>query len=108
MIPCTIFSKDGPNNSFSSPLQYECGFPAIKCGYTLSHSVISDLCDPMDCSTPLSMGLLRQEYWSGLPFPSPEDLTDPGVGPPFLVSPTLTGRFFTTAPPRGEVYFPYP
>ena len=57
---------------------------------------------------PLSMGLLRQEYWSGLPFPSPGNLTDPGIGPPSLVSPTLTGRFFTTAPPRGEVYFPYP
>ena len=35
----------------------------------------------MDCSpqAPLSMGLPRQEYWSGLPFPSPGDLLDPGV-----------------------------
>ena len=32
---------------------------------------------------PLSMGLLRQEYWSGLPFPSPEDLPDPGTEPTF-------------------------
>ena len=78
MIPCTIFSKDGPNNSFSSPLQYECGFPAIKCGYTLSHSVISDLCDPMDCSTPgsslhgtsqarilewVAISFSRESYW---------------------------------------------
>ena len=31
------------------------------------------LCDPMD---PLSVGFSRQEYWSGLPFPSPEDLPD--------------------------------
>ena len=30
---------------------------------------------------PLSMGFPRQEYWSGLPFPSPEDLPDPGIGP---------------------------
>ena len=30
---------------------------------------------------PLSMGLLRQEYWSGLPFPSPGDLPDPGIKP---------------------------
>ena len=39
--------------------------------------------DPMDCSlqVPLSMGLSRQEYWSGLPFPSPEDLPDPGIKP---------------------------
>ena len=35
---------------------------------------------------PLSMGFSRQEYWSGLPFPSPEDLPDPGIEPG---SPTL-------------------
>ena len=35
---------------------------------------------------PLSMGFPRQEYWSGLPFPSPEDLPDPGIEPGF---PTL-------------------
>ena len=33
------------------------------------------------CQTPLSMGFSRQEYWSGLPFPSPEDLSDPGIKP---------------------------
>ena len=34
----------------------------------------------------LSMGFSRQEYWSGLPFPSPEDLPNPGIepGPPAL------------------------
>ena len=31
--------------------------------------------------TPLSMGVSRQEYWSGLPFPSPKDLPDPGIEP---------------------------
>ena len=31
--------------------------------------------------TPLSMGFSRQEYWNGLPFPSPEDLLDPGIKP---------------------------
>ena len=39
------------------------------------------LCDPMDCSPQdfsLSIGFPRQEYCSGLPFPSPEDLPDPG------------------------------
>ena len=37
----------------------------------------------MDCSyqAPLSMGFSRQEYWSGLPFPSPGDLPDPGIEP---------------------------
>ena len=37
-----------------------------------SRSVVSDSLDPMDCSqAPLSIGFSRQEYWSGLPFPSP-------------------------------------
>ena len=41
------------------------------------------LCDPTDCShpSPLSTGFPRQEYWSGLPFPSPGDLPDPGIEP---------------------------
>ena len=46
---------------------------------------------------PLSMGFSRQEYWSGLPFPTPGDLPDPGIKPASLVSPALTGRFFTTS-----------
>ena len=33
------------------------------------------------CQSPLSMGFSRQEYWSGLSFPSPEDLPDPGIKP---------------------------
>ena len=44
---------------------------------------------------PLSMRFSRQEYWSGLPFPSPGDLPDPGIEPASLTSPTLAGRFFT-------------
>ena len=41
------------------------------------------LCDLMDCSlqAPLSMGLPRQEHWSGLPFSSPGDLPNPGIEP---------------------------
>ena len=38
---------------------------------------------------PLSMGFPRQEYWSGLPFPSPGPLPDPETEPASLVSPTL-------------------
>ena len=49
--------------------------------------------------TPLSMGFPRQQYWSGLPFPTPGDLSDPGIKPPSLESPALAGRFFTTVPP---------
>ena len=49
------------------------------------------------CKAPLSMGFSRQEYWSGLPFPSPEDLPDPGTEPTSLMSPALAGRFFITS-----------
>ena len=42
------------------------------------------------------MGFSRQEYWSGLPFPSPGDLPDPGIEP---ASPALIGGFFTAEPP---------
>ena len=48
---------------------------------------------PTDCSLSGSSvhRILRQEYWSGLPFPSPGDLPDPSP-----VSPALAGGFFTT------------
>ena len=40
-----------------------------------------------------------QEYWSGLPFPSPGDILGPGIEPAFFASPALAGRFFTISPP---------
>ena len=43
------------------------------------------------------MGLSKQEYWSGLPWPPPGDLPDPGIEPTSLMSPALAGRFFTTS-----------
>ena len=45
----------------------------------------------------LSMGFLRQEYWSGLPCLPPGDLPDPGIEPAALMSPSLAGRLFTTS-----------
>ena len=62
--------------------------------------------DPMDCSPPSSsvyIGFSRQEYWSGLPFPTPRNLPDPGIKPASLASPALTGGFFTTEPPGKPV-----
>ena len=46
---------------------------------------------------PLSMGFSRQEYWSGLPFPSPGDLPDAGTEPASLASPALQVDFFTNS-----------
>ena len=63
--------------------------------------VVSDLASfaaswSVACQAPLSFGYPKQEYWSGLPFPSPGDLINPGTEPG---SPTLAGIFFPTEPP---------
>ena len=62
------------------------------------------LCTPMDCSPPVSSihRISQQEYWSGLSFPSPGDLPNPGIK---SVSPGLAGRFFTTEPPEKLPYY---
>ena len=52
------------------------------------------------CQAPLSVGFPRQEHWSGLPFPSLGDLSDPGMEPSSPASLALAGRFFTTEPLR--------
>ena len=57
------------------------------------------LCKPLDepaSQSHLSMGFPRQEYWSGLPFPTLGVLPDPGIKAASLASPTLSGRFITT------------
>ena len=48
---------------------------------------------------PLSMEFSRQEYWSGLSFPPPGDLPDPGIEPTSPEAPALSGGFFITEPP---------
>ena len=51
----------------------------------------------MACQAPLSMGFSRQEYWSGLPFPSLGVLPNTGIEPMSLMSPALAGGLFTTS-----------
>ena len=65
------------------------------------------LCHPVDCSPPGSsvLGFPRQEYWSGLPFPAPGDLPDPGTEATSLASPAFAGGFFTIVPP-GNLFSP--
>ena len=61
---------------------------------------MSDSCDPVACGPLASSvsGILREEYWSGLPFSPPGDLPDPGIEPVSLECPALAGGFFTTVP----------
>ena len=56
----------------------------------LKSSIVSDSATPWTVAhqSPLSMGFTRQEYWNGLPFPSPGDLPDSGIEP----RSTCTGR----------------
>ena len=68
----------------------------------LNHFSRVRLCvDPIDGSLPgfPSLGFSRQEYWSGLPLPSPGDFPDPGIEP---TSCSLASRFFTTTEPPGK------
>ena len=60
------------------------------------------LCDPMDYSPPgsPSMGFSRQEYWSGLPLPSPRDLPNPGIK---HRSPILQADSLPSEPPIGPI-----
>ena len=51
------------------------------------------------------MGFSRQEHWSGLPFPSPRDLPNPGIESLVLMSPALAGKFFTTSATREAISF---
>ena len=51
------------------------------------------------CQAPLSMEFSRQEYWIGLPFPPPGDLSDSEAEPVSLASPALADGFCTTEPP---------
>ena len=66
-------------------------------------SVVSDSLRPYGLyslpGSSLSMGFSRQEYQSGLPCPSPEDLPSPGIEPRSPESPALAGGFFTSEPP---------
>ena len=65
------------------------------CVCLLSHIRLSEIPWTLAHQASLSLGFLRQEYWRGLPFPSPGNLPDPGIE---LVSPALVGRFFTAEP----------
>ena len=56
----------------------------------------------------LCMGFPRQEYWSGLPFPTPGDLPDPGIKLTSPAAPALAGRVFTAELPVKPLCYHYP
>ena len=85
---CTNYSK---MQYFSVAIyQYICDIYwtcVCVCMCVLVAQTCPTLCHPTDCNPPSSSvhGILQAKYWSGLPFPSPEDLPDPGIKPGFPV-----------------------
>ena len=73
-----------------------CTLPSVS---MLSHIQLFSILWTIAHQAPLSTEFSRQDYWSGLPFPTPGDLLNWGIKPTSLVSPALTGGFFTTVPP---------
>ena len=75
--------------------------------FSAFHTILGTLCYAQSCltvapqtaahQTTLPTEFFRQEYWNGLPFPTPGDLPNPGIEPVSLMSPALASRFFTTS-----------
>ena len=79
------------------------GFPEAESVKCESFSLVLLFATPGTVAhqAPLSMGFLRQEYWSGLPFPSLGYSSNPGI------ESTLAGGFFTTVPPVKPPFFSF-
>ena len=73
--------------------------PGMLCAQLHSHVLLFSTPWTVAHQPPLSMRFPRQEYWSGLPFPTPGDLPDLETEPESLTFLALAGRFFTTQPP---------
>ena len=78
--PCSLQLEKHPSSK--DPAQ-----PKTKCSFLSRVQLLASW--TVACQAPLSMEFSRQEYWSGLPFPSLEDLPHPGIEPVSLASPTL-------------------
>ena len=84
-------------------LGYNTSLPYCTSSVVLVAQSCLTLCDPMDCSLPgFSMGFSRQEYWSGLPFPSPGNLPNPAIK---LRSPALKADPLLSEPSAETIIF---
>ena len=70
------------------------------CAQSLGHVLVFVTTWTVALQAHLSMELSRQEYWSGLPLPTPGNLPNPRIEFVSLSSPSLAGEFFTTVVPR--------
>ena len=76
----------------------ECVCKSYVCAQSLSHAWLFAMLWTVAHQAPLSMGFPKQEYWSGLPFPSPGNLPNPGIKPN---TPASAGRVYTV--PSGNL-----
>ena len=83
-----------PNRNNSSHI---CNFTSLSGLSCFSRVWLFTTLWTVGCQAPLSMGFPKQEYWNGLPFPSPKDLSEPGIEPMSRTYPTPAGGFFTTS-----------
>ena len=102
-ISPTVLSVSFIAFAFLSPVSNQGLHAAFGCHSSLlmlaqSLSCVQLFVTPWPCSPPgFSVhGIFQARYWSGLPFPCPRDLPEPGIEP---MSPTLVGRFFISKPP---------
>ena len=94
---------DSKTRGCSSPLYQMMEYLYVICAYFPMHAqslqLSPTLCDFVAHHASRSMGFSRQDCWSGLPYPPPGDLPNPGLEPASPVSPALASEFFTTEPP---------
>ena len=104
---CCLIQRKEPCPTFGRMLTTTLSeMNVVVCQLLFGRQVVSNSVIPWTVSrqAPLSMGFPRQKYLSGLPFPPPRDLPNPGIEP---MSPALVGEFFTTEPPRKPWYVNY-
>ena len=86
---CFIFLE-----TFSPRFPHNCSLISFKCALLLSHVRLFATSWTVAYQASPSMGFSRQEYWSGLPFPLPGDLPNPGTEPVSAVSPALENSLY--------------
>ena len=100
MLQSTVSQRVGLH--WTTELNWERQKSACVCAEVLSDSALVWLCASLwtaACQALLSLGISRQEYWSGMPFPPPGDLPSPGTEPTSLTSPALAGSSLPLVPP---------
>ena len=84
---------------WSDQMKFRLAGSCVPASQSLSHVPLFAASWTVARQAPVCMAPSRQEYWSELPFPTPEALPNPGIETVSPASPSLAGRFLTTEPP---------